>query len=101
MFFPLLVIVKVVDFKYVGTIETKDNAPVATNIYGVKATVIASQLMEAESGQVHVFRLLRGIKASQNQSDPDRMFWLDADFNAGLEVPLQAFVPEGLDHGEL
>jgi len=56
------VIVDVVDIVGVTLLETKDDAPVRPDSNGPEASKIASQGVQSEAGQVHVFGLPGSIE---------------------------------------
>lgn len=99
MFVLLSVVVQVIDQDDIPTFELEDHPPVAAHVHRPEAGGIPLQLVQPESGEVHVPRFGRHAEPRQDEPQTVGMFRLDSGLGACLEVRAQPLVPEGFNHG--
>ena len=91
-------IVDQVDVVSVAFLESEDDALVRPDCHAPKALEIAFQGAEPETGQVHVFRLAGAAQNCQNVFYFLEVIGADAFGFPVLEEPLEALMPEALNH---
>ena len=79
-------------------LEASDDSPVGANRDGPEPAQVASERMQAETGQVHLFRNVRRIQLRKDVFDPVANVRPDLRFVASLVQPSQSSMPEAPDH---
>src|SRR5450830_810934 len=92
-------VIEVVNQGGVAALETKDQAPIATDRDGPVPLQLALQGMQAPGRRAQVIGTHRLVQRAQLQSQTGRVGRQNACLAACLEKPLQALVSEALDHG--
>ena len=92
------VIVATVDGHRVNARKCEGQTPVLVDPHCPMAVEIATQAVQAPSGQVHVGRLHRGVKKTELQAQAFGMGRLDAGPAPGAEEQFQSLVPKRTDH---
>lgn len=74
----MLVIVLVVDQDGILAVEGERDSPVPTNGYGPTSFQFALQLVQAQTGQVHVLRRFRSCESTKHEPQPASVFRTNA-----------------------
>src|SRR5690606_29574817 len=96
---PASVILLEIDAGGVLAVEFECDAPRPIDVHRVAGRVEASQGMEVETGQVHVFRALGNIQTVKPDTDAFVHLGVDLGGLTRLEKVRQRLALERLDHG--
>ena len=96
----LSVVVLVVDDEFsVSAKEPRGDAPVAADPHSPGALPFALERMKSKTGEPHIFRIHRGVQATQDQAQSIGMCGLEFGPGSRLEEADQILVLKAPDHG--
>jgi hypothetical protein len=93
------VIVLVIDIDSVTFDKAKGDSPIPAYANRPGAFTVASEWVQKEPRQAHVFRINGNLKPTQYQFEAVRMLRLNTRLDAFDEKSLKALVPKGTNHG--
>src|SRR5258706_6928852 len=92
------VIILVIDQNGIITLKLKCHTPISADIYRPMSCELAPQRMKTPARSIHVLGLHRIIEGEKLPSQLIGVFWLNTGFRTIFKEPLNATVPEALDH---
>jgi hypothetical protein len=87
-----------IDIEDILAIEAERDAPVPTDIHAPRPTPVAPKLMESRPRKIHIRWLCRGLQCRENELQLLYMSGGNARLATLLKKPLEAIMPETLDH---
>lgn len=94
-------IVLVVDIRGVPLDKPESDTPITADSHRPLAFAIARKWMQYQPGQIHIVGANRNIKAAKYEPQPLGVLRLNPGLRAFEKEPLQAFMPEGANHGAI
>jgi len=88
----LLVVIQIIDCRYVLTLKAENNSPVAAYLDRPKTGKIAGQFVQPQAWRRQVSGLGRIINGPENQADAPGMMGLNAAFPPGPKKKLEPLV---------
>ena len=92
------VIVFQIDINGIAVDPAECNAPVSVGVDRETAFIAANERMEAEPGQIHIFRPRSVVERPQNIGNPFRVLHAEPAPVTGRKKPFEGFVLERADH---
>ncbi len=81
--------------------KTECHTPIAADFHRPDAFAFAFQLVQGETGQIHVLGRFGLIQVGQDQAQPIGVFRLNSRFAPCAIEPFQPLVREASDHGQI
>ena len=87
-------VVHVIYVKGVWVVKAEDNPPVCTNGYSPKPLVLALELMQPETGHVHIGHHAGGVEPCENIAELSGVFGKDAPWVVDFIKAFQTLVAD-------
>jgi hypothetical protein len=94
-------VIFVINNGYIWTVELECDAPIAAHTHCPRILSVPFQLMQIQSGQVHIAGTGGDVQSTQDKSQSTRVSNLNACFGSREKEFLQTFVLEVLDHSSI